>query len=143
MLCLVASNSLQPHGLWPTRLLCPWGFSRQEYWSGLPCPPPWHLPNPGIKPRSPALWADSLLSEPPRKLLINNSNFPSGTVVKNPTANAADARKVDSISGLGRFPAVRNGNPTPVFLLGESQGRGSLVGCRLWGHTESDTTEAT
>ena len=33
--------------------------------------------------------------------------------------------------------------PTPVFLPGESQGRGSLVGCRLWGLTESDTTEAT
>ena len=33
--------------------------------------------------------------------------------------------------------------PTPVFLLGESQGRGSLVGCRLWGRTELDTTEAT
>ena len=33
--------------------------------------------------------------------------------------------------------------PTPVFLLGESQGQGSLVGCRLWGRTESDTTEAT
>ena len=32
---------------------------------------------------------------------------------------------------------------TPVFLPGESQGRGSLAGCRLWGHTESDTTEAT
>ena len=32
---------------------------------------------------------------------------------------------------------------TPVFLPGESQGWGSLVGCRLWGHTESDTTEAT
>ena len=32
---------------------------------------------------------------------------------------------------------------TPVFLPGESQGRGSLVGCRLWGRTESDTTEAT
>ena len=30
-----------------------------------------------------------------------------------------------------------------VFLPGESQGRGSLVGCRLWGHTESDTTEVT
>ena len=30
--------------------------------------------------------------------------------------------------------------PTPVFLPGESQGRGSLVGCRLWGRTESDTT---
>ena len=33
--------------------------------------------------------------------------------------------------------------PTPVFLPGESQGPGSLVGCRLWGRTESDTTEAT
>ena len=33
--------------------------------------------------------------------------------------------------------------PTLVFLPGESQGRGSLVGCRLWGRTESDTTEAT
>ena len=33
------SNSLGPHGLWPARLLCPWGFSRQEYWSGWPCPP--------------------------------------------------------------------------------------------------------
>ena len=33
--------------------------------------------------------------------------------------------------------------PTPVFLPGESQGWGSLVGCRLWGHTESDTNEAT
>ena len=32
---------------------------------------------------------------------------------------------------------------TPVFLPGESQGRGSLVGCRLWGHTESYTTEVT
>ena len=35
----------------------------------------------------------------------------------------------------------RKWQPTPVFLPGESQGRGSLVGCRLWGHTESDTTE--
>ena len=33
--------------------------------------------------------------------------------------------------------------PTPVFLPGESQERGSLVGCRLWGRRESDTTEAT
>ena len=32
--CSVVSNSLQPHGLWPTRLLCPWDFPRQEYWSG-------------------------------------------------------------------------------------------------------------
>ena len=39
------------------------GFSRQEYWSGLPFPSPGDLPNPGIKPRSPALQADSLLTE--------------------------------------------------------------------------------
>ena len=37
----------------------------------------------------------------------------------------------------------RKWQPTPVFLPGESQGQGSLMGCRLWGCTESDTTEAT
>ena len=37
----------------------------------------------------------------------------------------------------------RKWHPTPVFLPGECQGQGSLVGCRLWGRTESDTTEAT
>ena len=37
----------------------------------------------------------------------------------------------------------RKWQPTPVFLPRESQGRGSLVGCCLWGHTESDTTKAT
>ena len=42
-------------------------FSRQEYWSGLPCPPLGDLPNPGIKPRSPSLKVDSLPSEPPEK----------------------------------------------------------------------------
>ena len=41
------------------------GFSRQEYWSGLPCPSPVALPNPGVEPRFPALQADSLPSEPP------------------------------------------------------------------------------
>ena len=38
---------------------------------------------------------------------------------------------------------LRKWQPTPIFLPGESQGQGSLVGSRLWGHTESDTTEAT
>ena len=44
-----------------------------------------------------------------------------------------------SLSCIGR----RKWQPTPVFLPGESQGQGSLVGCCLWGRTESDTTEAT
>ena len=43
------------------------GFSRQEYWSGLPFPSPGDLPNPGVEPGSPALQADALTSEPPGK----------------------------------------------------------------------------
>ena len=45
-------------------------FSRQEYWSGLPFPSPGDLPNPGIKPGSPTLQADTLPSEPPGKPTI-------------------------------------------------------------------------
>ena len=45
------------------------GFSRQEYWSGLPFPSPGDLPNPGIEPGSSASQADALPSEPPRKSL--------------------------------------------------------------------------
>ena len=43
------------------------GFSRQEYWSGLPFPSPGYLPDAGIKPGSPTLQADTLLFEPPGK----------------------------------------------------------------------------
>ena len=43
------------------------GFSRQEYWNGLPFPSPGDLPDPGIEPRSTALQADALPSEPPGK----------------------------------------------------------------------------
>ena len=57
--------------LWPIACQAPpsMGFSRQEYWSGLPFPSPGDIPNPGIEPGSPALQADSLPSEPPGKLL--------------------------------------------------------------------------
>ena len=48
-----------------------------------------------------------------------------------------------SLSLLAFMHWRRKWQPTPVFLLGESQGRGSLVGCRLWGRTELDMTEAT
>ena len=63
----VVSDLLRPHGLQTSRILCPWGFSRQKYWSGLPCPPPRDLPNPGIELRSPVLQADSLPQELPGK----------------------------------------------------------------------------
>ena len=52
-------------------------FSRQEHWNGLPFPSPGDLPDPGIKPRSPVLQADSLPSEPPGKL------FPTAAKIKN------------------------------------------------------------
>ena len=69
------------------------GFSRQEYWSGLPFPSPGDLPDPGIEPRSPALQADTLPSEP----------------------NAADIR--GSIPGLGRSPGGGHGNALQYSCL--------------------------
>ena len=50
------------------------GFSRQEYWSGLPFPSPGNLPDPGIEPRSPALYTDALLSEAPGKSKQDREN---------------------------------------------------------------------
>ena len=62
----VVSDSVTP---WTVAQQVPlsMGFSRQEYWSGLPCPSPGDLSNPGTEPGSPALQADSLPSEPPGK----------------------------------------------------------------------------
>ena len=64
-MCLVAQSCPNLCDPVDYRLSLSMGFSRQEYWSGLPCPPPGDLPNPGIKPRSPTLRADSSLTEPP------------------------------------------------------------------------------
>ena len=73
------SNSLQPP--WTVAHYAPlsMGFSRQEYWSGLPFPPPGDLPDPGIEPwapvpdccrQTPALQANSLPTEPPGKAIL-------------------------------------------------------------------------
>ena len=51
------------------------GFSRQKHWNGLPCPPPGDFPNPGIESVSPALWADSLSSEPLGKASDNITQY--------------------------------------------------------------------
>ena len=59
------SDSLQPSMDLAHQAPLSMGFSKQEYWSGLPCPPPGDLPNPGIRSGSPALEADALPSEPP------------------------------------------------------------------------------
>ena len=58
----VMTHSLQPHGLYPARLLCPWDFAG-KYWSRLPCPFAGDLPNSGtepVSPVSPTVQADSL-----------------------------------------------------------------------------------
>ena len=63
---------LQPHGLTPTRQApLSMGFSRQEYWSGLPFPSPRDLPDPGIEPKSPALAGAFFTTEPPGKSIPN------------------------------------------------------------------------
>ena len=72
------SDSLQSHGydLIACQTPLSMGFSRQEYWSGLPCSLLGDLPDPGIELRSLALQANSLPSEPPGKLMpphVNNS----------------------------------------------------------------------
>ena len=60
------------------------GFSRQEYWNGLPFPSPGDLPDSGIEPKYPALQADALLSEPPGKSMYKMEIIivPSSSVVK-------------------------------------------------------------
>ena len=55
---------------------------------------------------------------------------------------AEGQRRLSNFAFTFHFHWRRKWQPTPVFLPRESQGRGSLVGCRLWGRTESDTTEA-
>ena len=65
-------------------------FSRHTYWSGLPCPPPGELPDPGIEPKSPVVQVDSLPTEPPRK----------------PRAPIPTFRAFSSVQSLSRFSHV-------------------------------------
>ena len=63
-------------------------------------------------------------------------DFPGGSAVKNPPANA-----VERIRSLDLLPWRREWQPTPIFLPGESHGQRSLVGYSPWGCKESDMTE--
>ena len=64
-------------------------------------------------------------------------------MVKNPLANTGDIRDVGLVSGSGRPPWRKVWEPTPVFLLGEPHGQGSLVGYSPRSHEELDVTEVT
>ena len=118
--CSVVSNSLWPHGLQFARLLCPWGFSRQEYWSGLPCPPPGDLPNPGL---SHCRWILYRLSRQGSLVYVESVHkllgFPKSSVVKNPPASTG------SIPGSGRSPGEGSGNALQYSCLEHPRDRGS------------------
>ena len=93
-----------------------WAFCRQEYWSGLPCPPPEDLPNPGIEPRSLALQADSLLSElqgKPKNTRVGILSLSPGDLPEPGIQPGSPASQVDSL------PAELPGNPnhmTPCII---------------------------
>ena len=72
----VLVTQLYPTLFNPCQALLSIGFSRQEYWSGLPFPSPGYLPIPGIEPGCPASQVDSLPSEPPRRLTMLLGGLP-------------------------------------------------------------------
>ena len=84
------SNSATP---WTAAYQAPLSmeFSRQKYWSGLPFPSPGDLPNPGIEPRSPALQANSLPSEPPGKLQYLHLSNNIWNILKGPASALSPA----------------------------------------------------
>ena len=67
--------------------------------------------------------------------------FPGSSVVKNSPANAGCSGDTFLIPGLGRFPGIGHGNPTPVSLPRESHGQRNLAGYSPWGRKELDTTQ--
>ena len=96
-------------------------LSRQEYWSGLPCPPPGDLPHLGIKP---AYLTSAALA---------GRFFPGGSDSKASACNAGDP---GLIPGSGRCPGEGNGNPLGYSCLENPRDRGAYS---PWGCTESDT----
>ena len=88
------------------------GFSKQEYWSGLPLLSPGDLPNPGIEPGSPALQADTLTSEPPRKPILVHCCCCVASVVS------------DSVRPHGL-------QPTRLLRPRDSPGKNAGVGCHF------------
>ena len=102
----VMSDSLQPHGLSSTR---------QEYWGGLPFPPPGDLPDSGIEPGPPALQADSLPSESPGKPMTGHFQGPQDPTPR-PPREASGLLLL--ISGLYQaFPVSWPSSSAPIWCL--------------------------
>ena len=105
------------------------GFSRQEYWSGLPFPSPEDLPDPGIKPGSPTLEADALTSEPPGKPLIHDIQYITNVLPwwLRGKESICPCRQHGFHPWVREIPLRRAHQPNPVFLPGESYGQRSLA----------------
>ena len=137
------------------------GFSRQEYWSGLPFFPPGDLPDPGIEPTSlmslalaggflttGATWEARTQKRAKflnlRDLVFFDSHLcfwlPRWVVSvgKNPPASAGEAGDLGSIPGSGRSPGEGSGNPLQYFCLGNPMDRGAWP-ATVYGVTESWT----
>ena len=132
------------------------GFSRQEYWSGLPCPA--QQPTTFLKQlhwRALKHYSFYVIISPigcfSEKAMAPHSSTLAWKIpwMEEPgRLQSTGSRRVghDRTTSFSLFTFMhwrRKWQPTPVFLPGESQGRGSLVGCCLWGRTELDTTEVT
>ena len=127
----------------------------------------WDLPGARIEPTSPELAGGFLTTGPPEKFLKLGFDIVSSFLAEKAVAphSSTLAWKIPWTEEPGRLQSMgslgvghdwatslslftflhwrRKWQPTPVFLPGESQGQGSLLGCHLWGRTESDTTEVT
>ena len=153
MLCLVLSHSVVSNSLWPcgpqpSRFLCPWAFSRQEYWSGLSFPFPGALPDPGIEPVSPALAGGCFTPGPLGKSLVYISlplSFPGGSESKASACKVEDlgsipetwVRSLSQEDPLEKEVAIHSSTLAWKTPWMEKPG----AGYSPWGHKESDMTE--
>ena len=98
------------------------GFFRQEYWSGLPFPPPEDLPDPGIEPWTPAMQADSLPFEPPGKPKntgVGSLSLLQGVVLKSRSTLTSPKQnsRFSSLTLAPEFPIYSTGTSITLLLL--------------------------
>ena len=131
------SNSLQPPWTVARQAPLSMGFSRQDNWSGLPCPPQGDLPDPGMEPRSPHWQANSLPSEPPEKP-YKECYFDSCFVWKSFAVTLKMPLLIAKKVSFFSFP-TSSSTPTPGFsviaiytdgLSGGSEGKASTCNAR-------------
>ena len=125
------------------------GFPRQEYWNGLPCPPPEDLPDPGIEPESfmsPALGGRFFTNNATQETTHTFIYLYTGLLLwlsgKESACNAGTARDVSLIPGSGRSSGGGHGNPLQYSCLENSMDRGAWQ-TTVHGVAESDTTKTT